>query len=96
MPKLKGLKKKMAEFFDLKNKPPSRSATSSPARPPRRPASRPRDIIVKIDGQPLERGDEPDESADDPQPQLAPHETRRNRHLHVMHDKGPAAARTSK
>lgn len=61
VPQLTGLNKDVSEVYDLKNKPAVQVGEVIPDAPAAKAGLKQRDIIVTIDGQPLERGDEPDE-----------------------------------
>jgi serine protease Do len=59
---LSGLKKEVAEYFGLKNQPAVQIGDIIPGFPADKAGLKSGDVIVKIDGQPLERGDDPDET----------------------------------
>jgi S1-C subfamily serine protease len=61
LPQLTGLNKDVSEVFGLKNQPAIQIGEVIPDAPAQKAGLKRGDIIVKIDGQPLERGDEPDE-----------------------------------
>jgi serine protease Do len=59
---LSGLKKDVAEYFGLKNQPAVQVGDVIPGFPAAKGGIKSGDVIVKMNGQPLERGDEPDET----------------------------------
>lgn len=59
---LSGLQKAEAEYFNLKGQTAIQIGDVIPNFPADKGGLKPRDIIVKMNGQPLERGDEPDEA----------------------------------
>jgi serine protease Do len=59
---LSGLKKEVSEYFGLKNQPAVQIGDTIPGFPADKAGLKSGDVIVKIDGQPLERGDDPDET----------------------------------
>lgn len=59
---LSGLQKAEAEYFDLKGQPAVQIGDVIPGFPAAKAGMKAKDIIVKMNGQPLERGDEPDEA----------------------------------
>jgi serine protease Do len=58
---LSGLKKEMAEYFGLDNQPAVQIGAVVPGTPAEKAGLQAEDIIVKFNGQPLERGDDPDD-----------------------------------
>lgn len=60
---MKGLTKDVADFFSLTGQPAVQVGDVIPETPADKAGLKPGNIIVKLDGQPLERGDEPDEAA---------------------------------
>lgn len=58
---LTGLKKDVAEFFGLKDQPAVQIGDVVPDAPAAKAGLKRGDVIVKVDGKPIERGDEPDE-----------------------------------
>ncbi|HZZ43840.1 MAG TPA: PDZ domain-containing protein [Tepidisphaeraceae bacterium] len=58
---LTGLKKDVAEFFGLKDQPAVQIGDVIPDAPAAKAGLKRGDVIVKVDGKPLERGDDPDE-----------------------------------
>jgi serine protease Do len=67
---LSGLKKELAEHFKLKGQASVMVGDIVENSPAARGGLKPGDIIVKLNGQPLERGDEPDEASEILQRQL--------------------------
>jgi serine protease Do len=61
IPQLTGLNKDVSEVYGLTNKPAVQVGEVIPDTPAAKAGLKQRDIIVTIDGEPLERGDEPDE-----------------------------------
>lgn len=61
--RMTGLKKDVAEFFGLVGQPAVQVGDVIPNTPAHQAGLKPGAIIVKFNGQPLERGDEPDEAA---------------------------------
>jgi serine protease Do len=61
IPQSTGLNKDVAEVFDLKNRPAIQVGEVIEGAPAAKGGLERGDIIVEIDGQPLERGDEPDD-----------------------------------
>ncbi len=61
VPQLTGLNKEVAEFYNLKNQPAIEIGDIIPGTPADQGGLKRGQIIVKLDGQPLERGDEPEE-----------------------------------
>jgi serine protease Do len=61
VPQMTGLNKDVSEVYGLTNKPAVQVGEVIPDAPAAKAGLKQRDIIVTIDGQPLERGDEPDE-----------------------------------
>lgn len=61
--KMTGLKKDVAEFFGMTGQAAVQVGDVIPKTPADDAGLKPGAIIVKLDGQPLERGDEPDEAA---------------------------------
>jgi serine protease Do len=61
IPQLKGLDKEVAEFFDLTNKPAAQIGDVVKDSPADKAGLKVSDIIVKLNGQPLVRGDLPEE-----------------------------------
>lgn len=61
VPSLRGLTKDESEFFGLVDQPAVEIGDTIPNGPADRAGLKPKQIILKIDGKPLERGDEPDE-----------------------------------
>jgi serine protease Do len=61
VPQMTGLNKDVAEVFGLKNQPAIQIGEVIPDAPGAKAGLKRGDIVVKLDGQPLERGDEPDE-----------------------------------
>ncbi len=61
VPELNGLKKEEAEYFGLTNQPAVQIGGIITGTPVEKAGIQQGDIIVKFNGQPLERGDEPDE-----------------------------------
>ena len=61
---LTGLPKEVAEFFHLKGQPAVQVGAVIPNTPAEQGGMKPGDIIVKMNGKILERGDEPDEAAE--------------------------------
>lgn len=59
---LSGLKKDVAEYFGLKNQPAVQIGDVIPDFPAAKGGLKAGDVILKVNGQPLERGDEPDET----------------------------------
>lgn len=59
---LTGLTKEVAEFYNLKNTPTAQVGAVIPNSPAEKAGLKSGDKIVKLDGEPLERGDEPDET----------------------------------
>jgi S1-C subfamily serine protease len=59
---LTGLTKEVAEFYNLKNTPAAQVGAVIPNSPAEKAGLKSGDKIVKLDGEPLERGDEPDET----------------------------------
>jgi serine protease Do len=59
---LTGLTKEVAEFYNLKNTPTAQVGAVIPNSPAEKAGLKSGDKIVKFNGQPLERGDEPDET----------------------------------
>ncbi|HWP41021.1 MAG TPA: PDZ domain-containing protein, partial [Tepidisphaeraceae bacterium] len=60
---LSGLKKEVAEYFGLADQPAVQVGDVIAGFPADKAGLKRGDIIVKVNGQPLERGDEPDETA---------------------------------
>jgi serine protease Do len=58
-----GLKKEVADYFDLAGQPAVQIGDVIKGTPADQAGIKPGNIIVKMNGQPLERGDEPDEAA---------------------------------
>jgi serine protease Do len=58
---LNGLKKEEAEYFDLVDQPAIQIGGIASGAPAEKAGMKQGDIIVKVDGKPLERGDEPEE-----------------------------------
>jgi serine protease Do len=58
-----GLKKEVAEYFNLTGQPAVQVGDVIKGTPAEQAGLKPGNIIVKMNGQPLERGDEPDEAA---------------------------------
>jgi S1-C subfamily serine protease len=58
---LTGLKKEVADFYGLTNQPAVQIGDIVPGTPAEKAGLKQGQIIVKMNGQPLERGDEPDE-----------------------------------
>jgi S1-C subfamily serine protease len=58
-----GLKKEVAEYFNLTGQPAVQIGDVIKGTPADQAGLKPGNIIVKMNGQPLERGDEPDEAA---------------------------------
>lgn len=58
---LSGLKKEMAEYFGLENQPAVQIGAVVPGTPAEKAGLQAEDIIVKFNGKPLERGDDPDD-----------------------------------
>jgi len=58
-----GLKKEVAEYYGLTGQPAVNVGDVIPGTPADKAGLKSKDVIVKMDGQPLERGDEPDETA---------------------------------
>ncbi len=61
MPELTGLSKNDAELFGLTNQPAIQINDLFPDAPAEKAGLKKRDVIVKFNGEPLERGDQPDE-----------------------------------
>jgi S1-C subfamily serine protease len=61
VPQLTGLNKDVSEVYGLTNKPAVQVGEVIPDTPAAKAGLKQRDIIVTVDSQPLERGDEPDE-----------------------------------
>jgi len=61
LPQLTGLNKDVAEFFGLKNQPAVQVGDVIPDSPAEKAGLKRGMIIVKLNGKPLERGDEPEE-----------------------------------
>jgi S1-C subfamily serine protease len=61
VPEMNGLKKEEAEYFGLGDQPAIQVGGVVPNTPAERSGLKQGNIIVKINGQPLERGDEPEE-----------------------------------
>ena len=61
VPQLTGLKKDVAEYFGLKDQPAVEVGDIVPHSPGDKAGLKPGQIIVKLNGKPLERGDEPEE-----------------------------------
>jgi S1-C subfamily serine protease len=61
LPQLSGLNKDVAEFFDLKNQPAVQVGDVIPDAPGAKAGLKRGQVIVKMNGQTLERGDEPEE-----------------------------------
>jgi len=61
IPQLTGLKKDVAEFFGLKNQPAVEVGDIIPGTPAEKAGLKAGWIIVKVNGQPIERGDQPEE-----------------------------------
>lgn len=59
---MSGLQKAEAEYFNLKGQPAVQVGDVIPDFPAAKGGLKPRDIIVKMNGESLERGDEPDET----------------------------------
>jgi serine protease Do len=59
---LSGLKKEVAEYFDLKNQPAVQVGDVIPGFPAEKAGLKSGDVIVRVDGKPLERGDDPEET----------------------------------
>jgi S1-C subfamily serine protease len=64
IPQLTGLNKDVAEVYGLTNQPAVQVGEVIPNTPADKAGLKRNDIVVKVDGQPLERGDEPDELPD--------------------------------
>lgn len=60
---ISGLKKEVADFFDLKGQQAVTVGDVVAKSPADKAGLKAEDVIVKLNGQPLERGDEPDETA---------------------------------
>jgi serine protease Do len=61
VPQLTGLKKEVAEYYGLKNQPAVQVGDVIPNTPAEKSGLKQGTIIVKMNGKPLERGDEPEE-----------------------------------
>lgn len=61
VPAMTGLTKDVAEVYDLVNQPAVQVGDIIPGAPAEKAGLKRRDIIVKVDGKPLERGDQPEE-----------------------------------
>jgi serine protease Do len=61
VPEMNGLKKEESEYFGLQDQPAIQIGGIVPGTPAERAGLQQGDIVIKVDGQPLERGDEPDE-----------------------------------
>jgi len=61
IPQLTGLKEDVAEFFGLKNQPAIEVGDIIPGTPAEKAGLKQGWIIVKVNGQPIERGDQPEE-----------------------------------
>ncbi len=59
---LTGLSKEVAEYYGLKGQPAVQVGDVIPGMPAEKAGIKPGDVIIKFNGEPLERGDQPDET----------------------------------